>query len=131
MKDFAVYPAVFNYDDNEIAVEFPDLGVATSGTDDADALSSAQELLGLVICGLEQDGDPVPAASALKDIKLAQGEQSSLVSVYMPAVRMREENRSVSRTVTLPAWLNAAALGAGLNFSQVLQEGLKQRLALS
>ncbi len=36
------YPAVFIYEDGqEIAVDFPDLGVATSGTSEDDALLSA------------------------------------------------------------------------------------------
>ncbi len=38
-------------------------------------------------------------------------------------------NKSVNRTVTLPAWLNAAALERGINFSQVLQEALKAQIA--
>lgn len=45
-KDRCFYPAVFTCEDGqEIAVEFPDLGVATSGTND-DAKFSARELLG-------------------------------------------------------------------------------------
>ena len=56
------YPAVFSYaPDQEIAVTFPDLDVATSGTDDTDALLSARELLGCVLCGLEEDGEDIPA----------------------------------------------------------------------
>ena len=51
--DRYVFPAVFTYTpDEEIAVVFPDLDVATSGTDDADALASARELLGCVLYGL-------------------------------------------------------------------------------
>ena len=39
------YPAVFTYEDGrEIAVVFPDLGCATSGENDDDALLSAREL---------------------------------------------------------------------------------------
>jgi hypothetical protein len=37
-------------------------------------------------------------------------------------------NKAVNRTVTLPAWLNAIALEHNINFSQVLQEALKQQL---
>ena len=41
------YPAVFTYEPGqEIAVVFPDLNCATSGTNDDDALLSARELLG-------------------------------------------------------------------------------------
>ena len=53
LPDRYFYPAVFIYEDGqEIAVDFPDLGVATSGTSEDDALLSARELLGCVMCGL-------------------------------------------------------------------------------
>ena len=125
------YPAVFGYEDGqEISVVFPDLDCATSGEDDTDALLSARELLGLVLFGLEEDGEPIPPPSPLKDIKAESNERVVLVDVYMPSVRMAEETRSVNRTVTLPAWLNAAALEKNVNFSQVLQNALKQELHL-
>ena len=64
------YPAVFSYaPDQEIAVTFPDLDVATSGTDDTDALLSARELLGCVLCGLEEDGEDLPAPPPLGHVK--------------------------------------------------------------
>ena len=41
------YPAIFTYaPGQEIAVDFPDLNSATSGTNEDDALISARELLG-------------------------------------------------------------------------------------
>ena len=124
------YPAVFIYEPGqEIAVDFPDLGAATSGTDEDDALLSARELLGIVLYGMEEDGETIPEPTSLADIKLKDNERAVLVDVYMPAIRMAQVNKSVSRTVTLPAWLNAAALEKGLNFSQVLQEALKKQLA--
>jgi hypothetical protein len=46
----------------------------------------------------------------------------------MPSIRQAHINRSVNRTVTLPAWLNAAALERNINFSQVLQDALKDQL---
>lgn len=46
----------------------------------------------------------------------------------MLSIRMAQMNRSVNRTVTLPAWLNAAALERNINFSQVLQDALKTQL---
>ena len=123
------YPAVFGYEDGEeISVVFPDLDVATSGENDDDALVSARELLGLTMAGLEEDGEPIPAPTALKDVRLEANERAVLVDVYMPAVRLAHVNRSVNRTVTLPAWLNAAALERGVNFSQVLQEALRSQL---
>ncbi len=125
------YPAVFGYEDGEeISVVFPDLDCATSGVDEADALLSARELLGCVLFGLEEDGEELPTPSALSDIYPDKNERVVLIDVYMPSVRMAQTNRSVNRTVTLPAWLNAAALERNINFSQVLQDALKNQLHL-
>lgn len=122
-----VYPAVFTYEPGqEIAVVFPDLDVATSGENDTDALLSARELLGCVMFGLEEDGEEIPTPTPLSQVQTQEGETAMLVDVYMPSVRMAEINRSVNRTVTLPAWLNAAAQERNINFSQVLQEALKR-----
>lgn len=125
------YPAVFTYEpEQEIAVVFPDLDVATSGTDDTDALLSARELLGCVMFGLEEDGEEIPTPTPLADVNTKKNEKAVLIDVYMPSVRLAQVNKSVNRTVTLPAWLNAAALEHNVNFSQVLQDALKQQLNL-
>lgn len=125
------YPAIFIYEPNqEIAVIFPDLDCATSGTNDDDALLSARELLGCVMNGLEEDGEPIPSPTPLSKIKLQANERAVLIDVYMPSIRMANVNRSVNRTVTLPAWLNAVALEHNVNFSQVLQDALKKQLRI-
>ena len=109
LPDRYFYPAVFIYEDGqEISVDFPDLGVATSGTDEEDAL-----------------------LSALSSIQPKENERVVLVDAYMPSIRLANVNKSVSRTVTLPAWLNAAALERNVNFSQVLQDALKNQLHLA
>jgi len=123
------YPAIFTYESGqEIAVDFPDLKCATSGTNDDDAFLSARELLGCVLSGLEEDGEVIPVPTPLSEIKMQENERAVLIDVYMPSVRMANVNRSVNRTVTLPAWLNAAALERNINFSQVLQDALKNQL---
>lgn len=131
MKNRYFYPAVFGYEGGqEISVVFPDLDAATSGTNDEDALLSARELLGCVLYGLEEDGAPIPQPSRLTDVELAPNERAVLVDVFMPSVRRAQVNRSVNRTVTLPAWLNAAAQERNINFSQVLQDALRAQLDL-
>ena len=123
------YPAVFTFEPGqEIAVVFPDLDCATSGIDENDAFLSARELLGCVLFGLEEDGEEIPAPTPVSEIITEAHEFAALIDVYMPSIRMAENNRSVNRTVTLPAWLNALALEHNVNFSQVLQEALKNLL---
>ena len=129
--DRYTYPAVFSYEDGqEIAVVFPDLDVATSGVNDDDALVSARELLGCALCGMEEDGEAIPAPTPLNEVALGSNERAVLVDVYMPSIRLAQVNKAVSRTVTLPAWLNAAALERNINFSQVLQGALREQLHL-
>ncbi len=122
------YPAICSYEDNGIAVEFPDLNCATCGDTDEDAFVSARELLGCVLLGLEEDGIDVPPASKLSDIKLKDGEYTILVDVFMPSIRCASKTKSVNRTVTLPAWLNETAKAKKINFSQALQEVLKEMI---
>lgn len=123
------YPAVFTYaSGQEIAVVFPDLNVATSGINDDDALMSARELLGCVLYGLEDDNEEIPAPTPLAKVQAGENDRTVLIDVYMPSIRLAQVNRSVNRTVTLPAWLNAAALEKGINFSQVLQDALRDKL---
>ena len=131
-QDNYVFPAVFTFEDGyEIAVSFPDLpGCATSGADEPEALAMAKDALGGYLWCLEKDGDKIPVPSHLCAIQLDPNERAVLVDAFMPAVRLSQETRSVNRTVTLPAWLNAAALDKGINFSQALQSTLMSELGI-
>ncbi len=133
LPDRYCYPAVFTYygEGKEIAVTFPDLGCATSGVDDQDALFSAKELLELTMFGMEEDGVAIPTPSRICDISHKKNETVALIDIFMPSVRMGNENKAVKRTVTLPAWMNARAMELGVNFSQVLQEALREKMRLA
>jgi hypothetical protein len=128
-KNNYIYPAVFTFEEGqEIAVLFPDFDVATSGVDEEDAFKSAKELLGLTLYSMEEDKEEIPQPSPISELQLKKNQVSCLVDVFMPSIREAQNNRSVNRTVTLPAWLNAKSLELGVNFSQVLQEALLERL---
>lgn len=127
-----LYPAVFTYeDDGDISITFPDLpGCVSVASSDAEALHNAREALGGHLWCMEQDGDEIPAASPVLAVPLEENERAVPIEVFMPSLRMAKENRSVNRTVTLPAWLNAAALEQGVNFSQLLQSALIERMGI-
>lgn len=126
------YPAIFTYEpEKEIAVVFPDLDCATSGNDDDDAFLSARELLGCVLYGLEEDEEEIPKPTPLSHFHVSENERVVLIDVFMPSVRLARVNRSVNRTVTLPAWLNAVALENDINFSQLLQDAIKSQLNIN
>jgi len=131
--DRYAYPAVLTYEEGyEIAVTFPDLpGCATSGATEIEAIAAGREALGLHLWGMERDGDEIPAPSNAKNIELEEGEVIAVIDVYMPSIRLAQENKSVNRTVTLPAWLDARAKECGVNFSQLLQEAIKKEISIT
>ena len=130
-NDRYVYPAVFTYEDNQISITFPDfLGCVSCADTEEEALYQAKEALGGHIWCIEQDNDAIPKATPLPQVALEENEQTVLIDVFMPAVRLQQTNKAVNRTVTLPAWLNALALEKGINFSQLLQSAIARELGI-
>jgi len=123
----AVYPAKFIHEDKgEYSVLFPDLqGCATFGDSLEHALSMAQEALGLYLVALEENNHPTPKPSDLNSIK---AEQKEHIVPIMVEVNDYRRNKTVNKTLTLPAWLNEAGEKARVNFSGILQDALKERL---
>ncbi len=131
MTDYYAYPAYLYYEDDGISIEFPDLpGCYPCAQTVEQAFQNAREALGLHLFGMEQDGDPIPEPTAVSELHPEDGAVIAMVEVFMPAIRERMNNRFVKKTLTIPAWLNAVALEQGVNFSQTLQEALKQQLHL-
>lgn len=130
--DKYIYPAVFTYeDDGDISITFPDLpGCVSVASSEGEALANAREAMGGHLWCMEQDNDDIPSPVSVLSVALESNERAVLIDVFMPALRMAKENRSINRTVTLPAWLNAAALEQGVNFSQVLQNALVERMGV-
>ena len=128
-KDKYVYPAIFYYADDVISVEFPDLpGCLTYGDTEEEALLMAREVLGLWMESVERDNEDVPKASSVLDIKLEDNQRAILIDVWMPLVRKAIMNKAIKKTLTIPQWLDIKAREEDINFSQVLQEGLKREL---
>ena len=66
-----VYPAIFYpEEDGQYSVIFPDLNdLATYGNNLADAFAMAQEACGQYLFTSLRDGDPIPSASPLSEVK--------------------------------------------------------------
>ena len=129
LKAYYAYPAIFNYAEDGISIEFPDLpGCLPCASSDKEAFKSAKEALGLHLFGMEQDGDDIPEASSVASLKPENNEAIVLIEVFMPAVRDKMNNQYVKKTLSIPSWLNRMAEQEQVNFSRVLQEGLKEYL---
>lgn len=92
MKDRYSYVAIFTYNEDGIAIEFPDLPGCYPCADKNDtegALRNAKDGLGLHIWGLEQDEDKLPIASPITNFSLEKNQIPVLIEVFMPPIRKR------------------------------------------
>lgn len=135
----SAYPACFIKEDAGYSVIFPDLNdLATCGSTLDEALAMAVDCLAGYLYRFQKDGDTAPAASPVEQVNLA-GVMAELevvsdeafvniVTVDVAEYAKAHFEKSVKKTLTIPAWLNKAALEQNINFSQVLQDALKARL---
>ena len=126
------YPAVFTPEkDGGYSVYFPDIaGCYTQGDNMADAIFMAEDALELMLYEYEEGNKEMPKPSDLQKIKSNEGEIVSYVSADTLKYRKRFNNKAVKKTLSIPEWMNEAAMRENINFSQVLQDALVQRLNL-
>ena len=135
----SIYPACFFKEENGYSVVFPDLNwLATCGETENEAMSMAVDCLAGYLYTLKNDGEQVPEASAMKDMSLEKVAKEldadttdafvSMVSVDVAEYAKTHFEKSVRKTLTIPAWLNIAAQQKNINFSQTLQEALLAKI---
>ena len=126
------YPAVFTPEsDGGFSIRFPDLeGCYTCGDDMVEGLTMAEDVLALVLYGYEKDGRKIPLPSKETSIALSDGEFINFVACDTLAYRKMYNNKAVKKTLTIPEWLNEAAIAMDINFSQVLQEALLSKIQI-
>lgn len=127
-----VYPACFYKEkDGSYSVDVPDLlGCCTQGENIEEAISMAEDAaLGWLLTATE-DGEEIPVASNIKDIKLENNNGFvSLLLLDLGAYSQKYGSRkSVKKTLTIPMWLNEKAEKLGINFSRTLQDALLSKI---
>ena len=125
-----VYPAVFTPEENgAFSVNFPDLeGCYTCGENLEDGLEMAEDVLALVLYGYEKDNRLIPVPSKRNELKISGEEFVNYISCDTMTYRRRFNNKAVKKTLTIPEWMNEEAIALGLNFSQILQDALLQKM---
>lgn len=130
-SDRYVYQAVFSRDEDGIEVKFPDLpGVITFGLTTPEAIEMAQDALEQYLLACEELGLQPGDASEIGSLIVEPTETIFLIDVWMPLLRDKESNKAVKKTLTIPKWLNDLAIQKGINFSHVLQVGLKSAIGI-
>ena len=117
-----IFPAIFTSEkDGGFSIRFPDIeGCFTSGKDLDEGLYMANDALSLMLVDMEDDKVAIPNPTHINDLKLKKGEFSTLISADTIKYRHTMNNTAVKKTLSIPAWLNDAAIAAGINFSAAL-----------
>lgn len=120
------YPAVFSTKRNKgFDIRFPDLPECTDSCVDMESgYSQAFKKLGASLVEMEEAGEEIPKPSLPQDISLQRGEFVVVIEFNMLEYKKRTRSKAVKKTLSIPCWLNEEATALGVNFSQILQEGL-------
>ena len=135
----SIYPACFFRDRKGYSVVFPDLNwLATNGESETDAMNMAVDCLAGYLYMLEKEHEEIPEASHMSDISLEKVAQEldadprggfiNMVSVDVDQYARDHFEKAVRKTLTIPAWINRAAVDKKINFSRTLQEALLKKI---
>jgi len=128
-----IYPAIFEPDEEAggYCVYFPDLeNVFTQGETLNEAMEMAQDALCLMLYDMEKKDMDIPEASKTNSVKSKEGDIVNLVACDTKFYKTYFESKSVKVNVTLPLWLKEAGEKNHVNFSQLLQNSVKEYLNL-
>lgn len=121
-----VYPAVFHKENDAYWVEFPDLpGCQTFGQSVNETMEYAQEALSGYLLTLFEESLPLAEPS---DLSAIESDADSFVTLVTCNINQYKDTKAVKKTLTIPSWLNDRAIDMGINFSQVLQEALINKI---
>jgi predicted RNase H-like HicB family nuclease len=129
-----IFPACFYPDTDGTTVVFPDLpGCTTYGKTLEEAFQMADEAACGWIYGEIERGEKIPSPSPIDTIKADDFEDGfvNLLRLDVDAYAEKYHSKSVRKNCTLPAWLASRAEQSGINFSELLQSAVKQKLGLA
>ena len=131
MKNKYFYPAYFHKaEEGGFWISFPDIPEClTQGDDMAEAYEMASDALGLALEDRIKEKD-IPVPTEIDKLSPEDDAYVALIEFDLQEYRKKNSSKAVKKTLSIPQWLNEEATEQGINFSQVLQDGLKARLGL-
>ena len=126
------YPAIFQKEqEGGFSIYFPDIeGCYTQAENIAEGIENASDALCLMLYELEKQGKPIPKSSSIKNIETSDEEIATLIACDTQFYKNYFEGKSVKINATIPLWLKEVGEKHNVNFSQILQNGVKEYLQL-
>lgn len=124
------YPALFHKaEEGGFWISFPDFPEClTQGEDMQDAYEMAVDALGLAITSRDESKEQIPAPSKPETVLVEADDFCVIIEFDLLSYQKRNNSKAVKKTLTIPEWLNEAAIAKNINFSQVLQDALMKKV---
>lgn len=117
------YPIVLTSTEEGYTAYIPDFNITAKGEQQSDAINAAKDAICMWALSEENAEKPIPKPFSTNGIAAKSGQIVTLIDVSF-----KDQQRMVLESIAIPCWLNELAEKEGINFSQVLQEGLKKKL---
>lgn len=117
------YPIVLTSTKEGYTAYIPDFNLTVKGEKQSDAIDAAKKAVYLWALSEENAKKSIPKPFSTNGIVAKSGQIVTLVDVSL-----EDQQRMVQKSIAIPFWLNELAEKENINLSQVLQEGLKEKL---
>lgn len=124
------YPALFHKaEEGSFWITFPDFPECmTQGENMQDAYEMAWDALGLAVVSRIENRESLPPVTEPYAVTLDPDTFCVVVPFDLISYQKKHNSKAVKKTLSIPEWLNEAATDRNVNFSQVLQDALLQKL---
>lgn len=124
-----VYPVILTPSELGYVATVPDLDINTQGKDLAEVIFMARDAIGLWGICEQDDGRAIPEPSTSEPSR-EPGEIVSWIDIDFTKYRKANDMTTMRINVSIPKYLKVLGDKAGINFSQELQERLKEKLVM-
>ncbi len=130
MSHSIAFPTVISFDDQEKSdykylVYIPDLDGYTQGVSLADAIMMARDYIGTFSL---DHALPEPGQISFK---AEASDVVTLVDIDPDSYKRALDKTPVKKTLSIPSYINEAAINEGINFSQTLADAIRDKLHLA
>ncbi len=130
MSHSIAFPTVISFDDQEKSdykylVYIPDLDGYTQGVSLADAIVMARDYIGTFSL---DHALPEPGQISFK---AEASDVVTLVDIDPDSYKRALDKTPVKKTLSIPSYINEAAINEGINFSQTLADAIRDKLHLA
>lgn len=129
MKAKVAYPIILKDVGDGYCVRIPDFNIGTQGDSIAEAMEMARDAIGIMGIDMQDDGKEIPEPYSVKEDP-EKGDITTLVDIDFTEYRRKVDSRAVKKNCTIPYWMSVEADKAGVNYSRLLQDAIRNALGI-